>query len=209
MQCPQLFELQGPLSSSSATTLLDKSDNDDGTMIADCSRGPSRPTSIKHASYLSDLSAASWLWEILSWIVSSCSVFAIFIILMHYDGRPLPEWPFKITLNTLLAVFSTVAKAALMIPVVEGISQLKWLWFAKKSRRLIDFEAFDKASRGPWGSFQLLKTVHLWYVAFYVTIMRTRERLGSVRSCIPDLGQRSKVASRNKAFLAYVSTVGI
>ena len=36
-----------------------------------------------------------------------------------------------------------------------AISQLKWRWFSR-SRPIIDFEGFDLASRGPWGSFLLL-----------------------------------------------------
>jgi hypothetical protein len=38
------------------------------------------------------------------------------------------------------------------MPVGEGISQLKFLWF-RKNRTLADLENFDNASRGPWGSF--------------------------------------------------------
>ena len=43
-----------------------------------------------------------------------------------------------------------------MIPVIECISQLKWLWFVDRYRILADFDVFDRASRGSWGSLQLL-----------------------------------------------------
>ena len=43
-----------------------------------------------------------------------------------------------------------------MIPVIECISQLKWLWFADRYKTLADFDRFDRASRGSWGSFLLL-----------------------------------------------------
>ena len=49
-------------------------------------------------------------------------------------------------------------KAAMLIVVNEGLSQLKWLWF-RDSRRLHDMVAFDEASRGTWGSLKLLRTV--------------------------------------------------
>ena len=49
-------------------------------------------------------------------------------------------------------------KAAILIVVNEGLSQLKWLWF-RDTRRLHDMVAFDEASRGTWGSLKLLKTV--------------------------------------------------
>jgi hypothetical protein len=37
-----------------------------------------------------------------------------------------------------------------------GISQMKWQWFSQASRKLIDMEAFDSASRDPWSSFMFL-----------------------------------------------------
>ncbi|MAD87688.1 MAG: hypothetical protein CL912_32410 [Deltaproteobacteria bacterium] len=39
-----------------------------------------------------------------------------------------------------------------------GISQLKWIWF-KDPRSLTDLTTFENASRGPWGSAQLLFTL--------------------------------------------------
>lgn len=37
-----------------------------------------------------------------------------------------------------------------------GISQLKWIWFSNQSRSLADMDVYDRASRGPWGSFLLI-----------------------------------------------------
>ncbi|GKT48240.1 uncharacterized protein ColSpa_08421 [Colletotrichum spaethianum] len=67
------------------------------------------------------------------------------------------KWPLGLTLNTLIAFLATLARAAFVIPVSESISQLKWLWY-RDERPLKDFQDFDSASRGPWGSLQLLKT---------------------------------------------------
>ena len=54
-------------------------------------------------------------------------------------------------------VLSKVASAALILPISEAIGQLKWTWFhGTESKEMIDFEIFDKASRGAWGSFLLL-----------------------------------------------------
>jgi hypothetical protein len=44
----------------------------------------------------------------------------------------------------------------LILPISESIGQLKWAWFNGKSQNIIDFEIFDKASRGAWGSLLLL-----------------------------------------------------
>ena len=76
---------------------------------------------------------------------------------MSADGRAAPQWPLGITLNTLLAFLAAFAKIAFMFPIVEGIGQLKWMWFTSPSPKpLSDFQVFDEASRGTWGSIKLL-----------------------------------------------------
>lgn len=62
----------------------------------------------------------------------------------------------NITLNAYIATLSRVASASLMLPVSEALGQLKWSWFQGHSKKMWDFELFDNASRGPWGSFMLL-----------------------------------------------------
>jgi hypothetical protein len=70
------------------------------------------------------------------------------------DNHPLSKWPLGLTIINIL---SKVASAALILPISEAIGQLKWSWFyGKTSRDAFDFEIFDKASRGAWGSFLLL-----------------------------------------------------
>jgi hypothetical protein len=56
-----------------------------------------------------------------------------------------------------VTVLSKVASAALILPISEAIGQLKWSWFhGQESKDAFDFEIFDKASRGAWGSVLLL-----------------------------------------------------
>jgi hypothetical protein len=70
------------------------------------------------------------------------------------QNQPLGKWPLGLTLITIL---SKVASAALILPISEAIGQLKWSWFhGKNSKDAFDFEIFDKASRGAWGSILLL-----------------------------------------------------
>lgn len=85
-------------------------------------------------------------------------------MLRMYNGQPLPTWPYFITLNSLLQVFATIGQMAMMSPVVECISQLKWIWFIRKSQRLTEFDAFDDASRGPTGSLILLGKLRGMYL---------------------------------------------
>lgn len=105
-----------------------------------------------------------WWWELTSWLVSFACVATIVGLLLHYDGKRQPDYVVKgITLNAFVAVFSAVAKAALILPVSEVIGQLKWVW-VQEERKLFDFLAFDNASRGPLGSLLLLSTTKCRYV---------------------------------------------
>lgn len=98
-----------------------------------------------------------WLLEIISWIVSSVCMTGITVVLFIYKGEPIPKWPLGITLNAYISVLSKISSAGLLLPVSEALGQLKWSWFNKKrSRKMWDFEIFDNASRGPWGSLLLL-----------------------------------------------------
>lgn len=82
----------------------------------------------------------------------------IIFVLLRYDSQEQPDWPLGATLNSFLALFTTLAKAAFMVPVCTCISQSQWAWFSKNgvSRPLYDFEVIDQASRGAWGSLILL-----------------------------------------------------
>jgi hypothetical protein len=77
------------------------------------------------------------------------------VLLIHNDKR-LPTWPLGLTFNSCISGLSKIATATLLMPVSEALGQLKWGWFKKDSKKLWDFEIFDRASRGSWGSLQLL-----------------------------------------------------
>jgi hypothetical protein len=101
-----------------------------------------------------------WLCEIILWLISSICLLLIVIILGVHDNQALPVQPGRsISLNTSVAILSTLSRYALSVPIESCLGQLKWNWFqSNKPRKLIDIERFDKASRGPWGSvFFLIK----------------------------------------------------
>jgi hypothetical protein len=96
-----------------------------------------------------------WSIEIVSLVLALVAFVAIIITLFVHQNRPLPHWPSLISINTLIAIFTAIMRASMLLPVAEGISQLKWLWF-HHAHPLIDLEGFDLASRGPWGCLLLL-----------------------------------------------------
>ncbi|KAF3798919.1 hypothetical protein GCG54_00010591 [Colletotrichum gloeosporioides] len=88
-----------------------------------------------------------WVWEVLSIAVATVALAAMFITLLLHQDRTLPKWPSMITINALIAIFSAILKACLMMPIAEGLSQLKWLWY-EKSRPMKLIAQWDMASRG-------------------------------------------------------------
>jgi hypothetical protein len=101
-----------------------------------------------------------WLLEIVSWIFSALCMGAVVVVLIYFKDEPLSDWTLAdkthLTLNAYISILSKMAGAALVLPVSEAIGQLKWSWFQQNSKQMWDFEIFDNASRGPWGSLLLL-----------------------------------------------------
>lgn len=92
-----------------------------------------------------------------AWCFLSIAILiALVVLLSQYDEKPLPQWSLGLTLNTLTAVLTTLCRSCTVIPIAEGLSQLKWNWFATSERPIRDLYAFDQASRGPWGSLRLI-----------------------------------------------------
>ncbi|KAJ5925190.1 hypothetical protein N7454_007829 [Penicillium verhagenii] len=109
---------------------------------------------------------ASWTLEILGCFTSIVFFIAIIVVLWYFDGKPMPEWPYGITLNALVSVLSTVMKASMAFVVAEGLAQLKWSWF-RGGNKLSDLALLDAGSRGAMGSLLvLLKTVPRHLVTF-------------------------------------------
>lgn len=133
--------------------------------LKDEGRSSDQPVGRSKPPVLTRITKDTWLWEILSLLFSIACLVASAVVLRVYDGRSLPKWPYGITL-TLISLLATLVSMAMMVPVAAGLSQSKWLWFARpgsdrgtgRGKRLADFGAFDMASRGPWGCILLLKT---------------------------------------------------
>ena len=71
------------------------------------------------------------------------------------DNKPLPQWPYRLTINTLIAVFSVLIRSASGLIAAQGISHIKWTR-SRRPQTLHAFETHDEASQGPWGALVLL-----------------------------------------------------
>lgn len=61
-----------------------------------------------------------WMMEIWSCIIAAACLAAIIAVLSTHQGLPLPQWPWHITINALVSVFTAIFKMALMTPIAEG-----------------------------------------------------------------------------------------
>lgn len=96
-----------------------------------------------------------WLWEWLAWFVALLAIAAIIGVLLAFDQKSIPEWPYGITLGALVSILATIATIGLAQPLAAGLGQARWMWYIE-DRRLADFELLDGASKGPIGSLLLV-----------------------------------------------------
>ena len=64
-------------------------------------------------------SISCWKWELLSCVGALGLIVAMFTLLLRYDGKTIPDWPKKLNLNSILAIFSTTFKAMMLLITTE------------------------------------------------------------------------------------------
>ena len=69
---------------------------------------------------IADLPDRSEVPEFASLLLAYVVFTAIFVTLAIHQGQPLPQWPGLISINALIAIFTAIFKAALVMPVAEG-----------------------------------------------------------------------------------------
>jgi multisubunit Na+/H+ antiporter MnhB subunit len=88
-------------------------------------------------------------------MICTCSA-AIILTLTRYDAKPQPEFPFRLTLNALIQLITTIATLSVSTAVLGALSQVSWLIYKNQSRPLLDFDVHQTASHGGIGSLRLL-----------------------------------------------------
>ncbi|OAP58692.1 hypothetical protein AYL99_07782 [Fonsecaea erecta] len=109
-----------------------------------------------YPSWWTRMSLDNWVWELSAALLCICILAAIAAILFVYDNRPVPDLPDGLTINAIVSLLAGFAKAALLAVLAAAIRQEKWLWFIGKPRPLNTVDAFEEASRGPYGSLLLI-----------------------------------------------------
>ncbi|KAE8147078.1 hypothetical protein BDV25DRAFT_40756 [Aspergillus avenaceus] len=115
-----------------------------------------------------------WALEIASCLGSLGALIGIIVFLKCYDGRKLPDWPYGITINSVLSWLVQLLAALLLQPISASISQAKWINLNTSARPLAEISIYDLASRGPFGCFWLLwqtKLRHYSCMGALITIL--------------------------------------
>ncbi|KAF7904660.1 hypothetical protein EAF00_001994 [Botryotinia globosa] len=149
---------QLPSSFSDASSLLDSSSRTSEIAIKSISsRSQAKVHDIRHRfiEYYVD-----WKWEFFASLIVIACPFIVITTLYPNTGKPSPEWPFQTSINTLLSTYGLVFKTCLTFIVTSCIGKLQWAWFSSH-RPLYDVVCYDRATRGPWGSIQLLCSEHI------------------------------------------------
>lgn len=107
-----------------------------------------------------------WKFEVSCLIGSTLVLVGTVVFLNAFDHRPLPTLPAALSLNSIMAVLTVMAKGCFTVPLVECLSQWKWNWF-HQPRAFDHFDDFDQASRGLWGSAVLVWKLRFRHVATF------------------------------------------
>ncbi|KAF2119045.1 hypothetical protein BDV96DRAFT_643202 [Lophiotrema nucula] len=102
----------------------------------------------------------SWWPEVQAIFTAWLALAVIFFLLGYYFNKTPFVWH-GVSLNTWVSIFSTIMKSLLLFTVSACLSQWKYISFSQKRRKLIDFDLYDGASRGPNGSVSLLWSMQL------------------------------------------------
>lgn len=114
-----------------------------------------------HINYLVN---DTWAFECTAAFFSLGCMVAIVVLLIQYNGQSQSTWNFPagVTINAVIAVLNTAAKALMTLVLASALGQWKWMYFNRHSHPLTIFDAFDKATRGPLGSIMLLGRTRGW-----------------------------------------------
>jgi hypothetical protein len=119
----------------------------------------------------------SWVWEIGSVTLAVVGVVLLVAFLFKINNTPYTDWKYTVSPNTVVSIIMTITKAALLVSVSSCLGQLKWNLFQNPAP-LYHMQVIDQASRGPWGSLEVLlrgifgsRTGSLTYVGASLTVL--------------------------------------
>ncbi|KAI0011516.1 hypothetical protein F4779DRAFT_573044 [Xylariaceae sp. FL0662B] len=98
----------------------------------------------------------TWMLEYSALALSAACMVSIFVVVLYFNNRSINEWHSYLSINTVLSILATALKSSTLLAAASALGQLKWAWYAHAPKSLQTFQAFDSASRGPFGAVYLL-----------------------------------------------------
>ncbi|KAJ5520474.1 hypothetical protein N7463_000927 [Penicillium fimorum] len=121
--------------------------------------------------------SGSWAWEIGSVTLAVVGLVLLVAFLVTINNTPYATWKYTVSPNTIVSIIVTITKAAVLVAVSSCLGQLKWNLFQNPAP-LYHIQVIDQASRGPWGSLEVLlrgifgsKTGSLTYIGAFLTVL--------------------------------------
>lgn len=114
----------------------------------------------------------SWAFEITAITITLGALLAIVFVLQRENGKSLSSWTLAVTLNTVIAALSTLARSTLAFALSTCMGQLKWNWLHERADQIQAWERFDGASRGPWGATRLFIWLRARYCSWSLRMSR-------------------------------------
>ncbi|KAJ5321621.1 hypothetical protein MYU51_013335 [Penicillium brevicompactum] len=121
--------------------------------------------------------SGSWAWEIGSVTLAVVGLVPLVAFLVKINNTSYNTWEYTASPNTVVSIIVTITKAAVLVSVSSCLGQLKWNLFQDPAP-LYHMQVIDQASRGPWGSLEVLlrgifgsNTGSLTYVGASLTVL--------------------------------------
>ncbi|KAH8194322.1 hypothetical protein TruAng_011516 [Truncatella angustata] len=163
----------------------------------------------RHRSSIVAVLLTLWWAEVGACILMLIALVAGVFTLSRHEGKPLPAWPLKITINALLSIFALILRAAVMFILASGFRQLQWSWF-RSPHSLYDMVRYEDAGRGMWGSLgilwnqkfrQPLTAIGAIIATLSIAIDPAFQQLAQLRDCYTVLRSENATLPRTNNFV--------
>ena len=93
---------------------------ENAVVSASTATSQSSPKNVSVWSFCLQFLRYGWIADGFSCAIAALSLIAICIVLRVHANKPLPEWPYGITINALIAILTVVLKACVALPLSES-----------------------------------------------------------------------------------------
>lgn len=122
-----------------------------------------RVTQVKFQSVV-DFLQDSWVLEIGACVTALVLFIAEIVVLRVFEKNPVGSWPWRWSLNSAVALLTTLIEANLVFALTSCLGQMKWLWFSLDQGTMKPLIWIDLIARSntPLGALSLLLRPTTW-----------------------------------------------